>query len=159
MSDPINITISGDALDYVRKISNPAVVLPALARAMDYQNQLTIAHLQRDYLSYPKGGPSVPDGLRVQSNRLRSSARATKTIFSDAALESSIGSNVFYAIIHEEGADHPSRATKSQNKSYAKKHPTTKAWSTPARGLFRRSITDRLGDYNQAFSATILNLK
>jgi len=158
MSEPIQITVSGDAQAALKRLADPSQVLGALARTMDRENQYTVALIQRANLSYPRTGPSVPDGLRVQTNRLRSSIRASKARFAGAGLESSIGSNVSYAAVHEFGADVPSRPTRSRNKYYAKKHPTTKAYSLPERRPVRRGIAERADAYTLAFSAAIFKL-
>ena len=94
MSEPFQITISGDAQAALKKLADPSQVLGALAHTMDQQNLFTVGLIQREHLSYPRTGPSVPDGLRLQSNRLRGSIRASKARFASGGIESSIGSNV-----------------------------------------------------------------
>ena len=154
----IQITISGNALEKVSRLADKSVVLPALARALDYQNQLTVAHIQRAYMSFPKAGPAQPTGTRVQTNRLRSSLRASRCIQTGNGLESAIGSNVDYAATIEYGADIPSRPTRSRNKYYAKKHPVTKAFSLPERRPVRQGIDDRISNYTSAFEKSIMAL-
>ena len=158
MSEPFQITISGDAQAALKKLADPSQVLGALAHTMDQQNLFTVGLIQREHLSYPRTGPSVPDGLRLQSNRLRGSIRASKARFASGGIESSIGSNVSYAVVHEFGADVPSRPTRSRNKYYAKKHPTTKAYSMPERRPVRRGIEERADEYTTAFEKTIFKL-
>lgn len=81
----------------------PQRVLVAIKRGMDYENQHTVAIIQRDFLSFPKQSPPTRDGLRVITNRLRGSVRATKAVISGSAVTASIGSNVQYAAAHEFG--------------------------------------------------------
>lgn len=81
----------------------PQNILIGIKRGMDEANQITVGVIQKEFLSYPKGGPSTLEGLRVQTNRLRSSIRASKAVISGDAVQSSIGSNVKYAALHEFG--------------------------------------------------------
>lgn len=80
-------------------------MLLAVAKAMDQQNQLTIGDITIKRLSFPREGPVVPDGLRVQSGLLRRSLRATPAVVVGENVASTIGSNVKYAAIHEFGFD------------------------------------------------------
>jgi hypothetical protein len=164
MSVQVQIKISGDAEDYLKKMSDKGTVLPALARTIDQQNLLTVSLIQRDYLSFPSGGPATPLGLRFQSGRYRNSLRATRANFIGGDVVSGIGTNavsaggVSYPAIHEFGAEIPSRPTRSKNKSYAKKHPFTKAYEFPARAPIQRGIDDRSDDYADALGKTIFAL-
>ena len=87
-------------------------VLNGVARGMDEANQVTIGVIQKDFLSFPKSGPTTPDGLRVITNRLRGSIRASKAVISGDTVQSAIGSNVKYAALHEFGGTikHKARA-------------------------------------------------
>lgn len=76
----------------------PAAMLQAIARALDYENELTVGHIAADKLS--QRGPTT---LGVRTNRLRSSVRPQKAIISGGAVLSAIGSNVVYAAAHEYG--------------------------------------------------------
>ncbi len=74
-----------------------------LIRELDRQNELTIGAVVRDRLSFPPGGDSTPEGLRVQTGRLRRSiTRAAAQRQGDRIL-SAIGSNVAYFGPHEFG--------------------------------------------------------
>ena len=77
--------------------------LAAAATAMDAQNQLSIGAITTERLSFPKEGPTVAIGLRVITNTLRKSIRATPAVVAGNAIVSAIGSNVRYAAIHEFG--------------------------------------------------------
>ncbi len=154
-----NITISGDAQAYLGKLKSPGIVLACLSKALDQENQLTITHVVLRYLSFPRTFPTQPTGLRVITGRLRGAARATQPRLLDGLVSSSLGSFVKYAEAQEFGADIPSRPTRSKRPNWAKKHPTTKAFSITGRHMFWRGLQDRLPDYSQALSASILNLK
>jgi hypothetical protein len=67
-------------------------VLTALQRTTDRENQITVGYIQKTYMSRPSDSPTSPDGLRVISNRLRGSLRASRTRFDNNGLLSSIGS-------------------------------------------------------------------
>jgi hypothetical protein len=80
---------------------------------------------------------------------------------SGQTIESGIGSpvkshGVSYPAVHEFGADFPSRPTRSKNKSYAKRHPNTKAWSLPARAPIQQGIRDRRQNYTRTISAALI---
>ncbi len=81
----------------------PAAMRRSVARSMDQQNLLTVSRIQQDYMSFPKDQPATLQGLRVITNRLRASVRASKTEISGDHITSAIGSNVKYAAIHEFG--------------------------------------------------------
>jgi phage gpG-like protein len=85
------------------KLNDPAGLARALLHAMDYQNQLTVSHIQEAYASFPADQPTTMEGLRVISNRLRSSYRASDATITAAGVMSDIGSNVVYAGIQEFG--------------------------------------------------------
>lgn len=99
MSQLFDIEISGDLVDAIPRIKNPAGHARAIAREMDYQNQLTVARIQQGHLS----GPTTDSSLSVRTNRLRSSANASAAVIMGNGVVSTIGSNVVYAAIHEFG--------------------------------------------------------
>ena len=173
MSEAITITITGGARRRLQKLSDPSQVAEALKREMDKQNQLTVGWIQKQYLSFPQTGPTRPDGLRVISNRLRGSLRASQATFDSQGITSAIGSNVEYAYGHEfclhQTVNVPSynRRMKSRDvlngrKVIAEGFCTVRAHTMkmnfPERRPVRRGISDRAGQYTQAFSAAILNL-
>lgn len=166
MSATIEIKVTGDALKLMERITVPAGALGAAARAMDEENQYTVSHIQAAYLSFPSTGPTVGIGLRVQSNRLRNSLRATKATVSATGVTSSIGSNVKYAAIHEFGGTtrpHVIRAKGGALKFMIGdrvllrkqiNHPGSKM---PERGMVRRGIRDRLPEVSAAVSRAIVD--
>jgi len=81
----------------------PQRALQGIARGMDRSNQLTVGVIQKNFLNFPKGGPTSPIGLRHQSGHLKRSLRASKAVIHGDAVTSAIGSNVKYAGVHELG--------------------------------------------------------
>lgn len=76
----------------------PQILGPALAAAMDRENELTVGHI-----SIKKLSQRGPETLGVVTNRLRSSLRRTKATVSGNSIASAIGTNVVYAGVHEFG--------------------------------------------------------
>ena len=105
MSETTKIELAPEAERLLRDMAAMPAELPArIARAMDDQNKLTVAHIMQAYLSFPKGSPPVDIGCRVQSNRLRGGVWASAaTTTGGSQVTSSIGDNVKYAAIHEFG--------------------------------------------------------
>lgn len=178
MSDPIQIKLSPNAAAIVGSLKTmPDWLLNELAPVMDKQNQLTVGHIQRDYLSFPKSGPVVAIGCRVQTNRLRGSLRASQSVVVGGTLRSAIGSNVVYAAAQEFGFDGEvfvkphTRKQFSSGVAIGKRGPVkikkqtgtvnvrgfTRKMHLPGRGFVRRGLADRAGDYTAAFSKAIVN--
>lgn len=82
-----------------------ALVHPAIARAMDYENELTVGAAVRDRMSFPRTASPTPEGLRVQSGRLRRSLHRSRARIVPDGVLSAIGSNVRYFGPHEFGFD------------------------------------------------------
>ena len=144
----------------------PPRCLQAIARAHDKQNHLTIGHISKKYLSFPKDGPTTLEGLRVITNRLRKSLWSTRAIVKGTSVISSIGTNVRYARIHEEGGTVPPHTIRARRARALRfsiggktifrrsvKHPGSKI---PARAPIWRGITDCLPDYEQAISDAVM---
>ena len=169
MSDglSIKITVSENAQAILANLRTmPDWVGKRIARSMDLQNQLTVAHIDQVYLSFPKDGPTVPIGCRVQSNRLRGSIRASKAIPSPEGVSSSIGSNVVYAAAQEFGADYPARDIVPKNGKalrfmigqrviFAKKVHMP-AHTMQGRHFVENGIRDRAQHYSNAFTRAII---
>ena len=101
MADPIIIGIDSNAAQIAQQVKTfPARVGVAIAKALDLENQLTVGYIDARKLSQ-RGAMT----LGVVTNRLRSSMRATPAIVTGNSVESSIGSNVKYAGVHEFGID------------------------------------------------------
>lgn len=103
MPDPVQFTSKTLAL--LKRLDGvPQGFRVHLLRTVDLENQLTVGHIAKDYLS--RRGP---DTLGVVTNRLRSSLWASKARTSSGSIISSIGSNVAYLAPHEFGFDGPVR--------------------------------------------------
>lgn len=135
----------------------PAQMQQGIARAMDQENQFTIRHLSENKLR--QRGPTT---LGVVTNRLRSSVRAKAARTTGEGVESSIGSNVKYAAIHEFGGKTPPRTIYPRKKKalafggvVVKKvnHPGSKI---PARAPFSTGIKERSEHYGASISAAIV---
>lgn len=107
MATALQISLSEEAKRKLERFDQlPAEVLRAACRAIDKENQLTIGYIQEHKLS-ERG----PDTLGVVTNRLRSSPWATKAeVLADgvqggAGVQSTLGTNVIYAGVHEFGID------------------------------------------------------
>ena len=153
------IELTEEAKQFVADMQTlPARTVQGIARAMDKQNLLTVSHIQKDYLSFPRDEPTNPIGLRHISGDLARHMWASPSVVTPQGIESAIGDNVTskgvnYAEVHEFGAAIPSRATRSKNKAYARRHPTTKAYSIGERAPVQHGIDDRMGNYSSALSA------
>lgn len=91
----------------------------AVARAIDRQNQFTIAAITEKKLSFPSTTSSATTlaagGLRNITARLKRSIRATKAQVLGDQIESAIGSNVEYAAIHEFGGQTKPHIIRAKN--------------------------------------------
>ena len=138
-----------------------ARVLQAVAKEMDFQNELAVSHIIEKKLSAPG-----PETLGVRTGRLRRSIRRTKAIITGSAVESSIGSNVEYAGIHEYGGQtrpHIIRARNGKALAFAVggkmlfrrsvKHPGSKI---KARGYIRKSLEERSAGYGEALGRAVV---
>ncbi len=166
------VSISPQARAILDNLKNaPAKCLEPMAKAMDRENVLTVSHIQRDYLSFSRSGPSNPDGLRVQSGSLRRSLRASKATLGPTGLTSGIGGNVTsrgvnYLAVHEFGAEIPEHTITATNaralhffvggKEIFRKSVKIPAITLPARGMIARGIQDRLANYGKAMSDAVV---
>jgi phage gpG-like protein len=145
----------------------PSKMLLAIAAAMNEENAYTVAHIQTEYLSFPKDGPSVEIGLRAQSQRLRSSVFASAASVQGETIESAIGSSVEYAAIHEFGGRIPAHTVTAKNaKALAfsigdrviyRKSVKIPDVDMPARRPIGRGIEDRLVEVGEAIGEAIVN--
>jgi hypothetical protein len=164
MSDAVHIGLTPQAQALLRRMrSLPREGLMAVSRALDGENALTVAHIQRAYLSFPSSGPVVAYGLRTQTGSLRRSLRATKAVVTGQTVRSAIGGNVTrrgvnYLAVHELGAYHAARPPLRREGSKSKRKLTgMKAWNSPARGMIRRGIQDRAAAMGAACSQALLD--
>lgn len=106
MSAPsIEFEISDEAQALMRRIEDRPGMMRAIARTMDVQNHLTIAHISSARMrgNNNKPFPVSEHKLGIRSALLSKSIRATKSTVQGDTVTSSIGSNVKYAGIHEFG--------------------------------------------------------
>lgn len=97
----IEIRLTDTAAAITRQLATfPDRMGAAIFAAMDHENELTIGHIQAERLS--RRGPET---LGVVTNRLRSSIRKTNALWNGNRVDSSIGTNVEYAGVHEFGFD------------------------------------------------------
>lgn len=104
----INISLSQRAEQLLARLEDPRLVLEAARRGMDEANLLIVSTIQRQFLSFPKGGPTTLEGLRAQSGDYRRSLRPSKATITGDKVTSGIGSNVTkkgfsYPRLHEFG--------------------------------------------------------
>lgn len=161
MSGSISISHSDAAKDLLQLIrATPS----AIASAIRYQNALTVSHIQKRYLSFPSGGPSTPEGLRVQTGSLRRAIVSTPPVIEGNRVSTTIGgfvnvkrkgasgkvsflkkllttpkspssALVNYLAVHEFGATIPGRGKGS-------------GFTLPARGMIQKGIKGTLPDYS-----------
>ncbi len=178
----MEIALTSNAVDIVRHLQGvPERMNRQIAKAFDYENEMTIAYAQRTKLSGPR-----PEVLGVVTNRLRLSLRKSAAVIQGDAVVSAIGTNVRYAGVHEHGFDgdvdvaQHSRRILGQASRYtvsletgrisAIKHKrkqravlgivTVRAhrrhMKMPARPFISSSIAERSSDYSGVVSAAIL---
>ena len=144
----MNIEITGVAEAVARL--DPRELLSRVARGMDKANQLTLSYIQRNKLSQ-KGATT----LAVRSNRLRSSARATAAVITGSSVESTMGTNVKYAAVHEYGCGpYTIRARKGKamrwgNATGVHFARTVRHPGFPARRMFGSGIEECADIYNR----------
>lgn len=104
MTPAIKIELTAEALELLGRMKDPEV-LGAVAREMDAQNQLTIAHISSARMkgNNGKSWPAELHVLGIRTNRYRASLRNSAARVSGDQVQSAIGSNVKYAGIHEFG--------------------------------------------------------
>ncbi len=186
MSQAFDIEISGDLVAAIPRIKDQAGYARALAREMDFQNELTVAQIQCAHLS----GPTTDSSLSVRTDRLRSSVNASKAVILGTGVASTIGSNVKYATIHEFGGviqrtvkagsvklltnkrgellTRGNLATFARTKKRVRKMDShfrevkfaggkSYTITIPARAPFGHGIADRLPDYTAAFERVTEN--
>src|ERR1035438_819436 len=117
-----DIPIPPEAEAAVKRLRDNAGLGRAIARELDFQNQLTIRHIVERYMSFPSDFKTVGgyrlQGVRHRTGRLSHSIRNSRAFVTAGGVVSAIGSNVAYAVPLEFGADFPSRPTSSKNKYY-----------------------------------------
>jgi phage gpG-like protein len=184
MPPRIKIELTEEARETLRAVQAlPDRMLVAIAAAMDKENWLTVAHIDTERMKQNGGKPFPPEEhiLGVRTGRYRASLRASEATVGPCGVESSIGSNVVYAAVHEFGAriEHEARSgtarLRTDNRGallrqagyenlalFARAgHKQVKAVpyqsgahtvEIPARAPVTTGIQDRLEDYRNAIS-------
>jgi hypothetical protein len=173
------ISIRGDLLAALPRLTSEAAMAKELKREMDFQNDQTVTHIQIRYLSYLWNEPTKPDGLRAITGRLRNAMRVVPaTITAGGGVIGGVSNNVKYAKYHELGFDgeetvrpHLRRVFKNLSFKFGGRARTrkvrqadtfvgsfTRVMHMPARAPMQRGIQDRLGNYTAAFNAAISKL-
>lgn len=164
----------------------PIALRSEIAKAMDKQNELTTGYIQRHKLSRraPMMGPKTT--LGVVTNRLRLSARPTKAVVTADTILSSIGTNVKYGGVHEDGfsgtvkvraftrRQHTNDIVRgsSDRRGFAARQAKerlsasgiarvkahTRRVHIPARHMFRSGIEERLPRYSSAISRAVVQV-
>lgn len=123
----------------------------AVASAMNDQNALLVSHIQQNKLT-TRGSNS----LAVDTGTLRQSVNATPASISGDGVSSSVGTNVFYALIHELGCGPYTIVPKNASvlsfkiggqQVFTKKvnHP-----GFPARRMFETALEETSQEYSDA---------
>jgi len=150
----MNIEITGvqAAVDRLE----PRELLSRVARGMDKGNQLTLSYIQRNKLSQ-KGATT----LAVRSHRVRGSARVSMARIVGTGVESTMGSNVKYAAVHEYGCGpytiraRNGKAMRWGNASGIHFARTVRHPGFPARRMFGSGIEECADIYNRKIGEEI----
>ena len=102
MAIDVDIKITPELRALMTKVPEN-IVMQAVRRAMDEQNELTIGVATVKRLSFPAQGKTTPEGLRAITNILRRSIRKSDAEITGNKVLSAIGSNVRYFAVHEFG--------------------------------------------------------
>jgi len=184
MSASYKIQLTDQARKIVENMKTlPVRMVAAIAKGMDAGNELAVAKIRRDHLNGIGPFPPEQHKLGVRTSRLRGSVNATPSVISGQTIDSSIGSNVIYAAIHEFGGRIKMgertqkvrlRTDKDGNlmrqlKNLAifarKDHKRAKEYFTkvaaheiemPERAPFRTGIQESLPQYKRTISAAVV---
>lgn len=120
MQPALQVTLSPAAEQIIANFPRlPGRIVAAIARGMNDANQYAVANIQRAHLTGKGPFPPGEHRLGVVTDRLRSSAFASGAQeIAPGRVQSTIGSNVVYAAIHEFGGriHHEARAMKIRHK-------------------------------------------
>jgi len=106
MPDPVSIKIAftPDSLEALKKIAKfPSEWPQAIRRGLDTGLQLVRGKIQENRLSGTGPYPVDEHRLGERKGLLRQSARAEPSVITGNKVVGSVGSNVFYAKVHEYG--------------------------------------------------------
>lgn len=165
------IQISSNARDVLRQFrSFPDVMASRIAKEIDKQNRLTINHVARTRLSYPRDSTPGLEGLRVITGTLRRGLVAGLVPARQVgnAIVGTISNNVRYAAIHEFGGPIPPRGMVYPKRAKALRFVIggkvlfrgsvnfTKPVTIPERAPVRKGLAERTNDYSRGLSSAIL---
>ena len=139
--------------------------MPAVAQAMDYENQMSIGVIRVERINFPAAGPTVSIGLRNINGNIFRTLNAPTAVIAGTDVYSSIGSNIKYAAIHEFGgrtAPHVIKAKPGKTLAFSiggkqvfaksVKHPGSQM---PARRYVSGVVEERAPRYTAAIGAAI----
>lgn len=185
MSEAIKIELSAEAERILRHVTDmPETMLKDIAKGMNRGNALVVAKVQQERLTGIGPFPVAEHRLGVRSDRLRAALRGGDVTLGNGRAESSIGSDVKYAAIHEFGGriHHEARAGSVRLRTNAQgellrqaghrhlavfasaKHKRARevvfesgAYDVemPERAPVRTGIREHLGEYGEMVSAAI----
>jgi phage gpG-like protein len=154
----MKIKISSNAAQILREVDEfPEQMRGGIARALDRRNQLTVGYIQKEKLT-----AANPPYLNVRTGRLRGSVRASAAVVSGRRIDSSIGTNVRYAGVHEYGFKGTVQIASFERKASFGREGTerVKAHSRrvdlPARHMFEHGIDENAANYTDDISDAIL---
>jgi hypothetical protein len=101
---PVAIAITSNAREVAAGLKTmPQRLGRAIARALDDQNERTVAAIITERMNFSKMGPVIPGGLRRQSGMAVKSIRTVKAEVQTDGVTSALGSNLKYVKAHEYG--------------------------------------------------------
>ena len=165
------ITITDNARDVLKGMrSFPDRIVDGIRRTIDKENRLTITHVARTRLSFPRASTPGMAGLRVITGNLRRGLIAglvPARQIGDAVV-GSITNNVKYAAIHEYGGIIPphkivARRAKALKFSvggevlFRRSVNQTRPVTIPARAPVRHGLDERQDEYSRSISAVIMD--
>ena len=104
MAEAIKIELSEEAKVILRHVTDmPGSMIEDIARGMQAANLMMVSRIQTERLTGQGPFPVEAHKLGVRSGRLLGSLHAGDMTVGDNKVESSIGSNVKYAAVHEFG--------------------------------------------------------
>lgn len=142
------------------------LIVRAIARAHDEQNDLTVGAIVEKRLSFSKRGPPTLEGLRAQDSHLRRSIRRSPALIDGEKVVSSIGSNIRYAAVHEFGFQGRVRVRAKAHlevlrgrrkvRVARKVKAHTRQMNLPARQYIQRTMRERTNDYRDAMERHVI---
>jgi phage gpG-like protein len=127
-----------------------AVIMPAIARALDRENEYTVGQTVRERMSFPRGQQSTMEGLRVQTSRLRRSLTRSRAVVTQGGVTSSIGSNVKYYGVHEFGYS-GIQSVKQHTRKLPTRYFLTQGVTVSHRDAGRAGLLTRAGKLRKGF--------